>query len=516
MRIGFVHCLYESLGIEYLSAYLKNEGNDVRLFFDPLLFKNYLINNSVLDKWFSYRKHLIDSIVKDRPDVVAFSVLSDNYAWCCDLAEEIKKRINTIIVFGGIHATAVPARVLNQDFVNFVICGEGEAAMLELIDSLKKGRSTDSINNLGYRKNSKTVINKIRPPIENLDSVPFPDKDLFFNEYNEIVNEAYMIITSRGCLYKCSYCCENLMDKIYGKYYRRRSPNNVINELIWAKARYKIKRVNFQDSVFTHDHVWLEDFLTKYKELVGLPFFCFIYPSRNIEKKLIDNLIESGCVTVNMGVQTFDPEVRKNIYLRYESNDDILRSISVIKKTNLYLYLDFVIFPLQTESELLETLKFCSRTGADFIAIAWLVFYPGTEIINISKDLGILSDADVESIEEGRNYVPYFDKKSRNVKVNSKICNLIFISGNIPLSLIKLIIRFKLYYYMPSGNLFLPLLMIVGLLKQLFRKKTPFSYRQVFSYFGKYYYVYMRKKLFSMNHRAENKIDNPDAYRFCA
>jgi hypothetical protein len=78
MRIGFVHCLYESLGIEYLSSYLKREGNEVSLFFDPLLFRNYLIDNPTLDKVFSYKDYLINTIVKEKPDLVAFSVLSDN------------------------------------------------------------------------------------------------------------------------------------------------------------------------------------------------------------------------------------------------------------------------------------------------------------------------------------------------------------------------------------------------------------------------------------------------------
>jgi hypothetical protein len=161
-------------------------------------------------------------------------------------------------------------------------------------------------------------------------------------------------------------------------------------------------------------------------------------------------------------------------------------------------------------------LKLCSRTGADFIAIAWLVYYPGTEIINISRELGILSEADIEEIEEGRNYAPYLDKNIRNVRVNSKICNLIFISGDLHPSLINFLIKLRLYHCMPSGNLFLPLIILAGTLKQLFKNKTPFSYKYVFSYFGKYYYVYMKKKLFRKKDRAKNNIRSTDAYRLCA
>jgi radical SAM superfamily enzyme YgiQ (UPF0313 family) len=139
MLIGFVHSLYESLAIEYLSSCLKNSGHEVRLFFDPLLFKNYLISNKFLDLSFSHKKKLIQALVMAKPDIVMFSVLSDNYAWCCDIAQEIKKRIDTIVVFGGVHVTAVPARVLKNKFVDYVICGEAEGAVVEFADYLSQG-----------------------------------------------------------------------------------------------------------------------------------------------------------------------------------------------------------------------------------------------------------------------------------------------------------------------------------------------------------------------------------------
>ncbi len=112
MRIAFVHCFNESIAIEYLSACLKKENHEVSLFFDPLLFDNYLVKNKLLDNFFSYRNILIDSIIKFNPEIVAFSALSDNYIWSCDIAREIKRRIKTTVVFGGLHPTAVPHRVL--------------------------------------------------------------------------------------------------------------------------------------------------------------------------------------------------------------------------------------------------------------------------------------------------------------------------------------------------------------------------------------------------------------------
>lgn len=494
MRIAFVHCLYENLGIEYLSSYLKREGHEVSLFFDPILFDNYLIKSRLLDRTFNFKEHLVDAIVKDKPDVVAFSVLSDNYSWCCSMAKEIKKRLRATIVFGGVHPTAVPHHVIKNDFVDFVVCGEGEEAMGRLMSHLSQGKDVSTIRNLCYKNGSSSVLNELSPPLSDLNLVPFPDKDLFFNEYKDFVTEAYMIITARGCIYRCSYCCENLMNKLYGRYHRRRSPDNVIEELVWAKKKYGIHRVNFQDSVFTYNRPWLEEFLPQYKEKIALPFFCFIYPSGVVDEKLVGQLTDAGCVSMNMGVQSINPQLRKQVFLRNESNEEITRIIRIIKKTSLYLYLDFVLFPLQRESELRETMRFCSRMSADFVTISWLRYYPGTEIIDISKELGILNDEDIQSINEGRDFTPYFKKKNFPIKTYSKMANLIAGSGWLPPFLMNVIIKFKLYYLVTSKSLFLPIITITGSIKQLFRGKTPY-YKSIWAYFGKYYYVYMKRKL---------------------
>jgi len=149
MRIAFVHRLYENLGIEYLSAYLKKAGHDVCLFFDPALFDNYLLSNKELHKVFSYRDILIHAIVKDNPDIVAFSVSSSEYAWACDIAKAVKERTEAVVVYGGAHPTAVLEEVLKNDFVDFVICGEGEEAMMEFVNSFTTHKDVRTIRNLG-------------------------------------------------------------------------------------------------------------------------------------------------------------------------------------------------------------------------------------------------------------------------------------------------------------------------------------------------------------------------------
>lgn len=490
MRIAFVHCFTESIAIEYLSSFLKREKHEVSLFFDPLLFDNYLVKNKLLNNFFSYRNILIDSVIKFNPDIVAFSVFFDNYIWSCHIAREIKSRINTAVVFGGLHPTAVPHRVLKNNFIDFVIVGEGEEAMVELADCLSSGKQTSGIRNLAYRRNSQVIVNDLRPPLNDLDELPFPDKDIFFSVNKIFINDGYMVMSSRGCVYRCSYCNWNFMDKIYGKYFRWRSPSNVIKELVWAKEKYAIKRVQFLDSIFTYNRQWTEEFLSEYKEKVAIPFFCFIYPSSAFDKKLIDMLVDAGCLTINMGAQSLDDKLRKNIYLRAGTNEDITHCIDLIKTTNIILFLGFIIFPTQTEQEIIGILEYCYEIKADFSVGQWLMCFPGSEIVNILRKMSILNDDDIDDIEEGRDKFPYFNKEYP-IKNISKIANLLYFSGILPDFLMKKIIKSKLYRLMPSVNLFLPSLLIVCLMKPKFRKEPFISV----IYYIKLYINYMAKKL---------------------
>jgi len=167
----------ESLGLEYLSAVLKSKGHEVFLVFDPALFndKHYL-HVDFLAKLFNVRSRLLDEIVELNPDVIGFTVLTDTYKWACSFANEIKEVLpDTRIIFGGIHPTSVPEKVIKNDFVDALCIGESEEAFLEFVESPER---TD-IQNFWFKSNGKIIKNKIRPLNQDLDSLPFADKSIF-------------------------------------------------------------------------------------------------------------------------------------------------------------------------------------------------------------------------------------------------------------------------------------------------------------------------------------------------
>ena len=207
------------MGIEYLSAYLKAHGHETSLVFDPAHFRGLRGRDiSFLSNFFDPpRETVIEAIMRSNPDVLACSCVTGNYRWALDLAEEIKRKSKKplAVLFGGPHPSMVPERVISQPVVDALVVGEGEDAILELVNSLKDGKFTDTeVANAWIKSDGVIHRNPVRPYIRDLDSLPFPDKELFYREV-PFLRRGYLLMTARGCPYNCTYCCNRTYHKIY-------------------------------------------------------------------------------------------------------------------------------------------------------------------------------------------------------------------------------------------------------------------------------------------------------------
>jgi len=336
MKITFLYGGFESLGIEYLSSVLKSHGHQVSLVFDPMIFNDGISSSSILSRIFSYQKKVIDEVVKSESDLIAFSVVTPTYQWALKLARGIKKTINTPIIFGGVHPTLLPERVIQNQSVDMVCIGEGEYPLLELVNSIEKKILNYNIDNIWFKNENVVKKNPIRPLIDNLDSLPFLDKDLFY-EKSPPFKEIYFITSSRGCPYSCTFCCNHILRKIScknGKWVRRRSVNNIIKELKLAKQRYNIPLVFFLDDVFTMDEKWLNEFAKNYKQEVNLPFKCITHP-QSISPQVINYLKHAGCIDILLGLQSANQEIRRKVLNRRETNEQISRACELIRQAEI-------------------------------------------------------------------------------------------------------------------------------------------------------------------------------------
>jgi radical SAM superfamily enzyme YgiQ (UPF0313 family) len=498
MHIVFLYWGYENPGIEYLSAVLKKAGHRTSLAFDPALFNTFHLMNDRLRKVFDHREELVDRILDSHPDLIGISSLSEDYGWGCMMAERIKKKKDVPIIFGGKHPTSVPDIVIKEDFIDYVCVGEGEEAMVELADALKEGKDTTSIPNIWAKRNGEIFSNEPRKLIQDLDSLPFADKDIFYDEHKGF-SRIYTISSSRGCPHACTYCHNSLLRRIYegkGPYLRRRSVDNVIEELKLAQKKYNIKKVYFLDEIFVYDIKWLREFVEKYKKSLGLPFGCEVY-STFVNEEVVALLLSAGCLAVDMGIQTISEDLRKRNLRRAGTNEQIKTALKLFKKTKIFMYVGVIIgLPEQTQDEVLEMARFFNRHRPDMILTSWLRYYPRTEIIEIAKKCGDLAEEDVARIEKGKEFTPFVRKGHTFDKDLGKIANLILISPIIPGFLMDFIINRKLYHFFPSST-FLHLnlnSLAMTWVKRIFEGKEKLLYFCVLGQL-KFYVCYVSRRI---------------------
>ena len=385
MKIVFVYPGNESIGLEILSAVLNQHGHETKLAFDPMVFGDAYLASRRLGKLFDYEARVVEQVAASEPDIVAFSVTTDYYEWASRLAREIKARCNVPIVFGGMHPTSVPKQVIENDSVDVLCIGEGEEALLDLVNQIERRgtyRVEAPIPNLWIKSGSDVVKGDIRPLAEDLDRLPFADKSLFYGEV-PVFRKHYTIMMSRGCPFSCTFCCNSLLKKLSrgkGTHLRWRSVGNVIEELAQAKRRWNYRTVAFYDDVFTFNKKWARGFLPLYRKEIGRPFACIEHP-RMIDEEIVELLKEAGCVNIQLGVQSLNEKTRKEVLGRAETNEEIRESLGLIKRCGIGVTVDHIAeIPGETEEDQIEAARFYNETRPTVINYFWLSYYPETEI----------------------------------------------------------------------------------------------------------------------------------------
>jgi anaerobic magnesium-protoporphyrin IX monomethyl ester cyclase len=413
MKIALVASGNQQLGVEYLSASLKKQGYDVRLFFDPMTFGGSLfVKVNFVNKRFNLKDKIIEKIISFNPDIIGFSAMTHNYQWSLSIANEIKKRANIPIIFGGIHPTSVPEIVLKQESIDLVAVGEAEESFVEVISELEAGKTLETINKkingIYFKENGKIIEN---PPamVGNLDSLPYPDKDLYYDKIPSLSN-SYSVSASRGCPNSCGYCCNSYLNKVYSKIERRRvrSVDNIIDELKIAKKKYNYSLIDFTDEIFPDSISWLEEFSEKYRNEIGIPFGISLDAGRDFELITDDRLKllkHAGCTDVGFGLTSGSEKVRKLMGTKSFSNKKFIEILKMCKSHNFTFATDIIIgTPNETDEDLVKNLDFC-RTIAPYIEFTytyWLTYFPKTFVTNKALRHNQISEIAHNDILEGK------------------------------------------------------------------------------------------------------------------
>jgi radical SAM superfamily enzyme YgiQ (UPF0313 family) len=389
MKILFIHSFdyYEPLGIMSLSAVLKRAGHECEL----------------LDLKFEKRPEL--RIAAIAPDVLAYSVTTNNWRFYHAANLRFKKHCNALSVFGGPHCTFFPA-LIEEEGVDVLCRGEGEEAFTELANALRDGNDYTKIPNLWVRKGNQIFRNDLRSLIENLDELPFPDRTLI-NKYRHYrYRSRIRTITSRGCPYQCTYCFNHACRGLYaglGTYIRRRSPANVIAELQELKAMYHPVNFEFHDDIFILNEAWTLEFLDLYQNSgIKIPFEINIRVE-HINEALIRKLRDAGCYSVQFGIETGNPEYRKQRLKRNIENQTMIDVARQLRQSGIKINLfNLLCLPGETLAMGIETMKLNAACRPTYAMNSIYQPYPGTELAQYAVQQGYYK-GDVSNFE--KNYL---------------------------------------------------------------------------------------------------------------
>lgn len=410
-RILFVYNSNEHIGVTYLSAVLKRRGHDVRLAFDPQVFRGEpLVRMPGLMQRLDKTRAIIELARSWDAEFLCCSAYTDNFRWMLEVAAGVKAvHPGCVTVFGGVHVTSVPEACLEYPCIDVLVRGEAEEALLEVVErtSFSGGgfEVPTDVPNVWMNTPTGPVRNQLRPYIADLDAVPMRDFQLFYDKV-PVMEENYLCMGSRGCPYACSYCSVEMYHRNYAaigdkQRYRRRSVEATIAELAIIKARGVVKTVSFMDDVFTVDRRWLDPFLERYQAEIGLPFWCYTYPS-GLDDDLVRRLADAGCWMMTMGVQSGSKAVRREAMNRRESDEKVLSTAASIRKHGILLSVDKIIgAPGEGAADRKKDLELFRTIRPDRILTFPLTYFPGTDMVRKGLEAGELTEADVHAMDHG-------------------------------------------------------------------------------------------------------------------
>ncbi|MFZ3077920.1 MAG: radical SAM protein [Candidatus Aenigmatarchaeota archaeon] len=393
---------YIDLGIASLSATLKSKGHDTKL----------------LDFTFGMKNaEAVRQVKEYDPDIICITAKTNEFSLAVQFATLLKKNFDKPIFCGGIHPTVAPEDAVKHPCFDGICRGEGEVVLLELVRKIEKKEDYTDTLNFWFRKGGKIIRNEIGTLVENLDSLPLFDYDIYDMEKylrSRAGNMDYIL--SRGCPFTCTYCINNVLQKIYagkGKYVRSKSVGKIMQELKELKGRYEVVAFRFHDEMFNIDHKRLKEFCETYAREIKTPFECDLRVDFCSEE-MFQWLKNAGCFKVSMAIESGDPELREKLLNKKITDDQIIGAFRWAKKAGIHtMSYNMLGFPFETREQMQKTIDINREIKADSIQASIFTPFPGTNLREFSINEGILKKDDFDMSYYTGTYL-------RNDKISDK------------------------------------------------------------------------------------------------
>jgi radical SAM superfamily enzyme YgiQ (UPF0313 family) len=387
MKLAFIEpsiANVEPLGIGYLAQSLIDAGHEVRYFEAP-------------------RPYLLQRVTDFAPHVLAYSVTTGKHRICQNLNSFLRRHIDAVSLFGGPHCTFYPQFIENDELIDGICRGEGEYAVVELLDKIELRQDYTATPNWWLRRGRTIYRNDLGDINDDLDALAFPNRDIIYSENPDLRDTPIKrIFGSRGCPYKCSYCFNRQYTEIFrgrvGKLFRSRSPQNIVEEIRAIQQKYPLTFLKFVEDVFAIKMNY-QDFAAVYAKTVGIPFVCNLRPNL-IDEDKVRSLSKAGCVAATIAVESGNDFIRNQILTRNLSAGVLDRAITTLKAEGIRVWTQNIIAnPGETFEMAMETFNLNVRHGVDFAECFLLTPYPGTDVYKYCVDNGYF-DGEVDTLQK--------------------------------------------------------------------------------------------------------------------
>ncbi len=369
-------------GLLSIAAYLIKQGHDV-----------FVYDCLGPDVPFDLQKQA-QAILACQPQIVGFSATTSSFPDAADLAQRIKNHSSDITtVCGGVHVSALEGKLLKDspDF-DFLVAGEGEETIAELV----AGIDPAEIKGLIWRSKEDVITNEPRPKISDLDSLPFPayeklkgfPRDYHLPLFSYINTPGATMITSRGCMYQCSYCDRS----VFKKGFRYNSANYIYEHMKYLHDKFGARHINIYDDLFTANRQRIVELCEKLsRDPLGINFNCAVRVGFT-DDDLLKMLENAGCLMVSLGIESADPQMLK----RHKSGvslDEVRDTVQRIQKARLRAKGLFMMgLPGETEESIRRTSDFIISLGLDDMNMAKFTPFPGAPLWSTIKEEGTFDE----------------------------------------------------------------------------------------------------------------------------
>ncbi|MBR9705312.1 B12-binding domain-containing radical SAM protein [Candidatus Pacearchaeota archaeon] len=399
---------YLPSSLMYIASMLK-ENKDIVSILDLKTFQRDDDPN-----WKFFENKVLEKIKEFQPDLIGWGCLfSGNFTDVLKLSEFVKKNFKDIYqVLGGIHSTIYTKEILeNCKSIDYIILGEGEKVIVELVNSIKDNKDNKDIEGLAYSEGDEIIINQKQNYIKDINTIPFPAYDLikiedyyvdtkdWYNPKKLDFKTSIPIITSRSCPNRCTFCS---MWQVMGPMWRGRSAKNVVDEI-----EYVYKKFNQNHFSFNDDNISLSKSRTIEicKEIINRGLnIQFETPNglsiRTLDEEVIEWLVKAGLVRVSLAIESGSDYIRNNVMGKHLKKEKIYEVIDIFKKyPQVYLKAFFIIgMPEETNETLNETYEMIKNINVDRIYLHNVVPFPGTKVFEQAKKDNLLIDIDLNDL----------------------------------------------------------------------------------------------------------------------